>query len=250
MKVAISQPTYLPWLGYFDLIDQVDAFVLLDTVQFEKRSWQQRNRIKTPRGLQWLTIPVISSGRFTQTIEEVEISDPRSLRDHIRSIELNYGRTRYFDDYVKDLRSQLTCCTGAKLLDLNARLIGWLMDVLEIKTKLLRASQFNQQGKRTELLANLCTAIGAYQYISPPSSAGYLLAEKEELFGKNIDLFFHNYEHPEYNQLFPPFCPQASVLDLVFNEGPQSLEVIRKGRRALISVSEMLMLQAAGGQAS
>jgi hypothetical protein len=124
------------------------------------------------------------------------------------------------------------------------------MDVLGIQTKLLRASQFDQQGRRTELLANLCAAVGACQYVSAPGSADYLLAEKEELLGKNIDLFFHNYEHPEYNQLFPPFCPQASVLDLVFNEGPQSLEIIRKGRRALISVSEMLTLQASGRQVS
>ncbi len=99
MKVAIAQPTYLPWLGYFDLLDQVDKFVLLDTVQFEKQSWQQRNRIKTPTGLMWLTVPVVFRGRLGQRIVDVEIREPEFCRDHLRAVELNYRRAPFFGDY-------------------------------------------------------------------------------------------------------------------------------------------------------
>src|SRR5579864_5457599 len=106
MKVAISQPTYLPWLGYLDLIDQVDTFVLLDNVQFEKQSWQQRNRIKTPTGLQWLTVPVIFKGRFGQHIQDVEIREDFAAK-HLRALELNYRRAQYFDQYFPALTTVL-----------------------------------------------------------------------------------------------------------------------------------------------
>ena len=102
MKVAISQPTYLPWSGYFDLIDQVDVFILLDDVQFEKQSWQQRNRIKTPVGLQWLTVPVVFRGRLGQLIKDVEIRTADFCRDHCRAIELNYRRAEFFGTYFED----------------------------------------------------------------------------------------------------------------------------------------------------
>lgn len=244
MKIAISQPTYLPWLGYFDLIDQVDRFVILDTVQFEKQSWQQRNRIKTPVGLQWLTVPVIFRGRLGQAIRDVEIRDPEFWRVHLRAIELNYRRAGYFKDYFGQLSSRLTSSRGASLMDLNVRLIEWLLGVLGIQTQLVFASQLNQRGKRTELLANICTTLGARQYISPLGAADYLFAEKEELLTKNVALFFQHYEHPQYTQSFPPFYAQASVLDLLFNEGPRSLEIIRMGRRELWSPSEVVSRQA------
>src|SRR5580704_12957199 len=112
VKVAISQPTYLPWLGYFDLIDQVDVFVLLDNVQFEKQSWQQRNRIKTPTGLQWLTVPVIFRGRFGQLIKDVEIREAEFWRNHLRAIELNYRRARFFHQYFEELSSRLKYTPG------------------------------------------------------------------------------------------------------------------------------------------
>ena len=103
MKIAISQPTYLPWIGYLDLIDQVETFVLLDNVQFERQSWQHRNRIKTPSGLHWLTVPVLFRGRFGQLINEVEIRDIEFWRNHLRAIELNYRRAPFFADYFDEL---------------------------------------------------------------------------------------------------------------------------------------------------
>lgn len=230
MKVAIAQPTYLPWIGYFDLISQVDAFVILDSVQFEKQSWQQRNRIKTPAGLQWLTVPVVFRGRFGQLIHEVEIRDSEFWRNHLRAIELNYRRAPFFKNYFPELSQKLSAA-GGRLADLNVRLIQWFMSILEIRTPLFFSTQLNQPGKRTELLANICSHLGASQYISPIGSAAYLLQEIDVLERRSIEVFFHNYEHPRYRQLFPPFIPYASILDLIFNEGERSLEMVRSGRK-------------------
>ncbi len=232
MKVAISQPTYLPWLGYFDLIDQVDAFVFLDSVQFEKRSWQQRNRIKTPAGLQWLTVPVAFPGGLRQSIKDVEIREPNFWRKHLRAIELNYRRSPFFHTYFPDLSSlRRSFPAGSLLVDLNVGLIEWFMKVLCLRTPLLRSSSMKQEGKRTELLANICQSLGAKLYLSPLGSAAYLLDEKQAFSDRGIDVAFQHYEHPEYGQQFPPFCPYASVVDLLFNEGDRSLHILRSGRK-------------------
>src|ERR1039458_566873 len=123
MRIAVTQPPYLPWIGYFDLIDDVDTFVVLDTVQFEKQSWQQRNRIKTPAGLLWLTVPVVFRGLLEQKIMEVEIRDVEFWRKHLRGIEVNYGRAPFFDEYFPQVSSILQDCRpGMRLIDLNLRL--------------------------------------------------------------------------------------------------------------------------------
>lgn len=239
MKLAICQPTYLPWLGYFDLIDQVDTFVLLDDVQFEKQSWQQRNRIKTPVGLQWLTVPVIFRGRLGQAIKDVEIRSSEFCRDHCRAIELNYRRSQFFEQYFDDLSSRLASPEGTLLADLNIRLIEWFMNTLGIETRLVISSGLRQSGKRTELLANLCESQQAKLYVSPLGSSVYLLKEKDTLLARGIEVVFQHYEHPEYKQLFPPFQPFASVLDLIFNEGPRSREILRGGRRPPLLPAEV-----------
>jgi len=140
MKVAISQPTYLPWLGYFDLIDQVDQFVLLDDAQFVKQSWDQRNRIKSPTALQYLTVPVIFRGRLGQRLCDVEIRDPRFWEKHLRAIEVNYGKAYYFDVYFPHLKEILQHCEpGSKLIDLNLALIQWIASDLGLATPMVRS---------------------------------------------------------------------------------------------------------------
>jgi hypothetical protein len=232
MKLAISQPTYLPWLGYFDLIDEVDRFVLLDSVQFERQSWQQRNRIKTPTGLQWLTVPVMFRGRLGQSIQEVEIREPEFWRNHRRSIELNYRRTPYFDTYFSPLVELLEKgFRGGLLVELNICLIEWFCRELGICTPLSRSSEMNREGNRTTYLVNLCQVLGSDQYLSPLGSADYLLDDLQQFSDAGIEVTFHNYHPVPYRQLFPPFVPYASILDLLFNEGPEALTIIRKGRR-------------------
>lgn len=238
MKIAISQPTYLPWIGYFDMMDQVDKFVLLDSVQFEKRSWQQRNRIKTPSGLQWLTVPVLFRGCFGQMVHEIKICDPQELSKHLRGIELNYRRAPYFENYFPSLKSILERCQGT-LCDLNIQLIRWICRELGISTPIMRSSSMNLDGTRSRLLVNICNGLGAKSFFSAFGSSVYLLDDLSIFKDEEISVTFHNYIHPEYRQLFPPFIPYASVLDLLFNEGLKSMEIIRSGRRAALLPSQV-----------
>jgi len=234
MKIAILQPAYLPWLGFFDLMEQVDTFVLLDNVQFEKRSWQQRNRIKTPTGLQLLTVPVKSRGRFDQRISDVEISESEFWRDHVRSIEVNYRRAPFFAKYFDECVTVLSRTESGLLLDLTASLIDWIAAKLGLTTPVVRASALQQGGVRTELLKNLCVRLGAREYLSPIGSADYLIGEEHLMTSSNVAVYFHHYVHPEYSQQFPPFVPYASAIDLLFNEGPRSREILRRGTRAAL----------------
>jgi UDP-2,4-diacetamido-2,4,6-trideoxy-beta-L-altropyranose hydrolase len=240
VKIAIAQPTYLPWLGYFDLIDQVDKFVLLDTVQFEKQSWQQRNRIKTPTGLQWLTVPVIFRGRLGQRIVDVEIREPEFWRHHLRAIELNYRRAPCFDKYFPALQELLrSASSGLRLADFSISLLRWLIQTLGITTPIVRSSELPVSGKRTQLLAEVCGVLGATTYISPLGSADYLLGELPILTDRGVDVVFQHYEHPQYRQMFPTFEAHASVLDLLFNEGENSLSIMRSGRRSPFAPTEV-----------
>ena len=232
MRIAIAQPTYLPWLGYFDLLDQVDRFVLLDSVQFERQSWQQRNRIKTPQGLGWLTIPVVFRGRLDQAIADVSVRVPDFWRDHLRAIELNYRRAPFFDQYFDQLRNQFEMSISSlSLVQLTTALLRWLVEVIGITTPMIRSSELPVCGKRTELLAEICVLLGASAYLSPLGSSEYLMDELPVLTHRGIDVTFHSYNHPVYRQMFPPFQPYACILDLLFNQGDKALQIIRSGRR-------------------
>ena len=237
MKIAISQPTYLPWLGYFDLIDQVDVFVLLDDVQFERRSWQHCNRMKTPIGLQWLTVPVMFHGRFSQFLKDVEIRDAEFSRTHLRAFEQNDRRSRFFDRYFVDLGACPKCTAGALLADLDLRLLEWLASAMGIRTRLVRSSGLQQAGRRSERLANICARVGADQYISPLGSAGYLLEEVNLRADRAIAVAFQHCEYPQYAQL-------------IFNEGERSLEILRSGRRHPFSTLQVIEQVQARRQAS
>jgi hypothetical protein len=231
MKIAISQPAYLPWLGYFDLIDQVDVFVLLDTVQFEKQSWQQRNRIKTPSGLQWLTVPVVFRGHFGQRIHDVVIRDPEFFRKHLRAVELNYRRTPFFEQYFPEFSEILRSYSASRLVELTQQVIQWFCRVLGIRTRFIQSSDLDSKGARTELLVNTCLGLRSDFYLSPLGSAVYLLDDLDQFSRAGIEVGFQHYEHPEYRQLFLPFQSHASALDLIFNEGDHAMEIIRNGRR-------------------
>jgi hypothetical protein len=239
MKIAISQPAYLPWLGYFDLVDQVDTFVLLDSVQFEKQSWQHRNRIKTPTGLQWLTVPVVFRGHFGQRIQEVQIRDREFAKKHLRAIELNYRRAPFFDQYFPEIRRILQSSSEQKLVELTHPLIEWFCRQMGIGTRIVHSSGLNGVGKRSELLVSLCGILGADSYLSPFGSAVYLLDDLGRFTEAGIEVGFQHYEHPEYSQLFPPFHSHASALDLLFNEGPSSLSIVRSGRRPAFAPNEV-----------
>ena len=223
------QPTYLPWLGYFDLIDQADCFVFLDSVQFSRRSWQQRNRIKSKDGEMRLTVPVISKGVRDQSIAQVEIDQATEFhRKHLRSIDHSYAKAPYYRDYFNELEAVLGKAHD-HLAELNIELIGWMCDKMGITAKMVRSSTFGVEGNKVNLLVGICQEIGAGNYLSPLGSMGYI--EDNDIFASNgIELRYQDYHHPQYSQLHGQFLANMSALDLLMNEGPSSLEIIRAGR--------------------
>ncbi len=225
---AIMQPTYLPWIGYFAMIDRVDRFVFLDSVQFARRSWQQRNRIKLDGREYMLTVPVLTKGRREQAIMDVEI-DPASAyaRQHIATIRQAYAKAPFFPDYADDLFAILA--DGHRgLSELNVALISWLMSVFGISTSVVSSSSFEAEGHKADLLADLCRDIGADTYLSAPGSADYI--EESDAFAvRDIAVWFHAYEHPVYPQGPDPFLPYMSAIDLLFQAGPRSLSILRSG---------------------
>ena len=233
------QPTYNPWIGYFDLIDQVDIFVFLDNVQINKRSWQRKNRIKTPNGELFLTIPVKGSSR--EIIKNVIINDEYPWRrKHLKAIEINYKKAPYFREVFPFIEEILNFKTQY-LAEFNMNFIKKVSEMLGIKTEFIKASNLEPlQGKKDILLSEICKKVGCGVYISPQGSAVYLEANKPggAIVENGIELYYHNYEHPEYPQLYPPFLPYMGIIDLLFNVGfNEAMKVIRKGRKQPIHYS-------------
>lgn len=226
--VAIMQPTYLPWIGYFGMIDRADTFVFLDSVQFARRSWQQRNRIKAANGPQMLTVPVHKKGARDQKIAEVQIDGGSHFAElHIRAITHALSKAPFFKDYAEDLFDILQA-GHPKLADLNIELIAWLAESLGVSSRFLRSSQIEASGAKAELLADICAALNGEVYLSAPGSSDYI--ESSDAFdSRGITVVYHHYEHPTYPQLYSNFEPYMSAIDLLFNVGPQSLERIRSG---------------------
>lgn len=237
MIAVVMQPTYLPWIGYFDLIDQSDVFVFLDTVQFEKQSWQQRNRIKTAKGTLWLTVPVYQS--LKQKIVDVGIDNTKIWRrNHWMSLVNNYHRAPFWTTCGPKLETEYNQ-EWVRLTEFNIHLIGMFCDMLQIRPRFVRTSEMPDiEGQKTGLLTNICKALGADTYLSPVGSWAYL-DSNAEFRNKGISLVFHQYEHPTYQQLYGAFVPYLSVVDLLMNMGPKAIEIIRSGRKASKSSEEM-----------
>ncbi|MFH1979264.1 MAG: WbqC family protein [Patescibacteria group bacterium] len=231
MRIAIMQPTYLPWIGYFGLMDYVDTFVFLDSVQFSKQSWQQRNRIKTHNGPLWLTVPVLLKGKSHQLIKDAQINPNAPFpKKHLRSIEDNYRRAPYFKTYAPKV-FRILGQKHTQLSTLTESLICLFQDNLEISTTLISSQAIHiSTNDRAERLVEICKKLKATEYVSPVGATDYL--EKSDNFAKaNIPVSFFNFTHPEYKQLFGEFVPYMSVIDLLFNEGPNSLSIIRQGHK-------------------
>lgn len=239
MTIAIMQPTYLPWLGYFDLISQADVFVFLDSVQFERQSWQQRNRIKTRTGSQWLTIPVRHS--FGQVICDVRIASDRDWRrQHYNSLIASYARAKFWQLYEKELKSLYTI-EWAALADLNIHIIGMICSICGVRQNSVRASSLGPiDGRKADALVEVCRRLGGDTYLSPPGALDYLAAD-EAFADANISLIFQQYEHPVYQQLHGAFVPYMSAVDLLLNVGPSTAEVVASGRRKPRTASELVL---------
>jgi hypothetical protein len=234
MKIAVMQPTYNPWLGYFDLMDKVDIFIYLDDVKLVKGSWHVRNRIKTANGEIFLTIPInIKTSSKETLINNAEIKKTNWRKKHIKSIEQNYRKSKFYD-VVFPLVEKLILNDVNILGDFTINFIENVKKVIGIKTKTIRSSELHISGKKDERLVKICQKLNADVYLSPQGSAEYIESKTPggEFIKNGIKLFYHNYEHPIYNQLYGKFLPYMGIIDLLFNEGfERTLEIIRSGRR-------------------
>lgn len=225
-SVAIVQSSYIPWKGYFDLIDSVDEFVLYDDQQYTRRDWRNRNRIKTAQGPIWLTIPVQVKGRYHQKIQETTVSDPAWANRHWRTIEHAYGRAPHFDEHRDVLHRLYAECDEGFLSDVNRRFLDVLCDLLGIRTRIVWSTDYEAEGAKTERLVSLCRAAGATSYLSGPTARAYLNESRFDDAG--IELRFMDYSaYPQYEQLYPPFEHAVSVIDLLVHTGPAARSYLK-----------------------
>jgi len=219
--VAIVQSSYIPWKGYFDLIRAADEFILLDEVQFTKRDWRSRNRIKTKDGLSWLTVPVHSKGRFEQRIMNTTISDPSWSERHWQTIQGAYARTPFFETYAPHVRALYEQPPSDRLSDVNRSLIEGVCRMLEITTPIKWSSEYHPREGRNERLIDLCVKSGATDYLSGPSAQGYM--DEAAFASAGVTVHYVDYSgYPEYPQPYPPFEHAVSALDLLFCTGPRA----------------------------
>jgi hypothetical protein len=227
--VAIVQSSYIPWKGYFDLIRAVDEFILLDDVQFTKRDWRSRNRIKTKDGVSWLSIPVHTKGRQLQTIADTTIADPTWARRHWRTIESAYARAPFFDAYAGPFAALYENPWSDRLSDVNHSLIAVTCRALGIATPIRWSWAYDAVAGRNERLIDLCLQAGATEYLSGPSARGYI--DEAAFRAAKIDVAFADYSgYVEYAQPFPPFDHAVSALDLLFCTGPRALDYMKDVR--------------------
>ena len=215
------QSSYIPWKGYFDLIRRVDEFILYDDAQFTKRDWRNRNRIKTPAGGIWLSIPVDVKGKYLQAIKDTRISDPTWNERHLKTIVANYARAPYYRRYRDVVDGMFLECRSLSLSEINFRFLSNICGMLGIETRLSWSMDYDLVPGRTERLVAMCRQAGATEYLSGPSARGYIEPSKFEEAG--MTLTFMDYSaYREYPQLHPPFDHYVSVLDLLFNTGPDA----------------------------
>jgi hypothetical protein len=224
--LVIIQSNYIPWKGYFDLINMADQFIVYDHVQYTRRDWRNRNKIKTPRGPRWLTIPVSVKGKYDQPINETTISDPNWAHDHWKTIRHNYAHAPHFKTYEDRFERLYADISSEYLSVINCHFIRAVCDILGITTPISFSEDFELIGNPSETLLNLCKQTGADHYLSGPSARNYL---DETLFEREgIALSYMNYDgYPEYPQLYPPFEHKVSVIDLIFNTGPDAPRYVK-----------------------
>jgi WbqC-like protein len=224
---VILQPNYIPWRGYFHQIQKADVFVFYDCVQYDDRGWRNRNQIKTPRGLQWLTIPVRSKGAQTAAIPIKDIAmvwDAPWNKKHWAALTQNYGKAPHFKRYAP-LLEPFYARQDVLLADFTCDLtIAIARELGLTRTEFLRSSSLPAQGAKTERLLSILKHLGARHYISGPSAKDYM--ELDRFAAANISVEFMEYNYPPYPQQFGAFEPAVSILDLLFNVGPDAAKFI------------------------
>lgn len=225
MIVAIHQPNFFPWIGYFYKIYKSDVFVLLDDVQYTKNSFINRNRIKVPLGEQWLTVPVLHSGNFGQKINQVEVQNPSRSYLKIKStIRMNYSKAPYFSEVFSIIEPLLEGESNLSLL--NESIIRAIANYLKLPARIIKSGEMNGiEGDSSERLVNICLSLGATEYLAGFGSTKY--QDNDMFAAKGIKTSVYGFRHPVYSQLWGEFVPNLSFLDLLFNNGPESFKYLK-----------------------
>lgn len=232
MILSINQPAYLPWLGYFHRIAASDVHIVLDHVQFEKNSFTNRNKIRTQTGWCWLTVPVKTAGKFGDLrINEIEILNEKKWAvKHWQTVKMNYSKAQFFGSYEAFFEG-IYSRHWQRLGELTREMTQYFLEAFGIARKLQFSSEMKVSGKKDELILNLCREVGATTYLSGPLGRNYL---REELFTEQgIAVRYDDYHHPTYTQAYPGFEPYMAAIDLLFNAGPQSLEIMLKNQERI-----------------
>jgi len=229
-KIAIVQSNYIPWKGYFDIIAKADEFIVFDEMQYTRRDWRNRNKIKTPMGTQWLTVPVKVKGRYNQTILETEISGSGWKKKHWKTIVHNYHRAVHFEEIASVFTPVYLENDYLYLSDLNRTFIHAVCHYLDISTTISTSLDYTLIDGKTERLVSLCEQAGGVEYISGPAAKDYI---DEQIFeDRGITLTWFDYDgYPEYHQLWGDFNHNVTILDLLFHcgkEAPRYMKEVRK----------------------
>jgi len=235
-KIAIIQSNYIPWKGYFDIINTVDEFILYDDVQYTRQDWRNRNKIKTPQGLTWLSIPVRIKGRPLQAIKDAMITGKNWKKDHWSSIKQNYAKAKYFRQFKAIFEELYLANEDRRLSSVNYHFLTAICSLLHIKTRISWSMDYELVDGKNERLIDLCRKVGAAEYVSGPAAKGYI---DVDLFKQEkIKLSWMDYSgYPEYKQLNPPFEHEVTIIDLIFNEGPEATKYMKSFDPALVGDS-------------
>lgn len=226
MRVFISQSNYIPWKGYFRSLIEADQVIFLDDVQFTKRDWRNRNKIKTSNGIKWLTIPVETSGKYFQKIQDVLISDENWHHKHLNSLHDAYKESPFFDEIYDLLRNHLDLNRSQYLSEVNIGLIKVICEYLGVELSIRMSREFTMLDNPSERLLSICKSLNAEVYMSGSAAKNYLATG---LFKEmNIEVQWIDYTgFSEYDQLYPPFVHEVSIIDVLFMLGKQSISMLK-----------------------
>lgn len=226
MILTAHQPLFLPYLGHFAKIAASDVFVYLDTVSYSKWGWKSRNKIRTSGGSLWLVVPILTHGHHNQVLNQIKIDNSQKWRkEHLKAIEMSYSKAPYFESYI-DFFRDIYKKEWTYLSDLNESLIRFFIKELGIDVEFVKASSlpFNLEGEKSDLVLDLCKKMKADVFIFGKTGKTY--AKVEDFESSGIKVVFQDYKHPEYFQIHGDFIPYMSIIDLLFNCGPKSLEIL------------------------
>jgi hypothetical protein len=225
-KAIITQSNYIPWKGYFDSIRQVDVFVVYDDMQYTKRDWRNRNLIKTPKGLKWLTIPVEVKGKYYQKIKDTKIADRYWNLSHWEVIKQNYKTAEHFKQVSDWLEPLYRNCNYEYLTDVNMHFINEICRFFNVQTEIKFSSEFILADEKTQRLVDICKELEITDYYSGPAAKAYI--EIEKFTNDNINVHYWDYSnYPEYEQLYSPFEHGVTILDLLMIEGKDSIKFLK-----------------------